>query len=58
MDEVDALLEVGDPISIYGTCGAGRPESAHLIHCNLMNQDGAIVANSTFQLFHFATQTF
>jgi len=40
VDEVDAFLRVGDPISIYGTCSAGRPESA------------------TFQLFHFATQTF
>ncbi len=53
---------IGEPISIYGTSGDGRPESAHLIHRNLTNKDGAIVvspnAKPTFMLFHFATQTF
>lgn len=61
---VAALLDpkIGAPISIYGTSGDGRPDSAHLIHRNLTNHDGAIVVNPTtnptFMLFHFATQTF
>ena len=60
--KVAAALKIGDPVAIYGTCGAGRPESAHLIHRNLTNQDGAIVVNPTttptFMLFHFDNQTF
>ena len=59
---VGALLAVGDPVSVYGTCGDGRPESAHLVHRNRTNEDGAIVANPmsnpTFLLFHFGDQTF
>jgi hypothetical protein len=55
-------LKIGDPIAIYGTVGDGRTESAHLIHRNLANQDGAIVVNPTttprFMLFHFGNQTF
>lgn len=55
-------LKVGDPVSIYGTSGAGRPESAHLIHRNAADQDGAIVVSPTtsprFLLFHFDNQTF
>ncbi|HSO32185.1 MAG TPA: hypothetical protein VLT33_06715 [Labilithrix sp.] len=60
--KVAAALKIGDPVAIYGTCGAGRPESAHLIHRNKTNQDGAIVVNPTttptFMLFHFDNQTF
>ena len=55
-------LTVGDPVSVYATSGAGRPESAHLIHRNKKDRDGAIVVHPTtspsFLLFHFATQTF
>jgi hypothetical protein len=55
-------LKVGDPVSVYGTSGDGRPESAHLIHRNATDQDGAIVVNPTtapkFLLFHFDDQTF
>lgn len=56
-------LKVGDPVSVYGTSGAGRPESAHLIHRNAADQDGAIVVSPTaaapkFMLFHFDNQTF
>jgi hypothetical protein len=55
-------LKVGDPVSVYGTSGAGRPESAHLIHRNAASQDGAIVitpaTSPKFMLFHFDTQTF
>ncbi len=55
-------VKVGDPIAVYGTSGAGRPESAHLIHRNATNEDGAIVLDPTtspkFMLFHFDDQTF
>ena len=55
-------VKVGDSISVYGTSGAGRPESAHLIHRNAANADGAIVLRPTaspqFILFHFDNQTF
>lgn len=55
-------VKVGDPVAVYGTSGAGRPESAHLIHRNATNQDGAIVISPTtsprFMLFHFDNQTF
>ena len=55
-------VKVGDPISVYGTSGAGRPESAHLIHRNATNADGALVLSPTaspqFMLFHFDNQTF
>jgi len=57
-----AALKVGDAVAVYGTSGAGRPESAHLIHRNATNQDGAIVITPTtspkFMLFHFDDQTF
>jgi hypothetical protein len=60
--KIAAEVKVGDPISVYGTSGAGRPESAHLIHRNATNQDGAIVIDPTtapkFMLFHFDNQTF
>lgn len=59
---VAAELKIGDPVAIYATVGNGRPESAHLIHRNKTNEDGAIVVNPTtsprFVLFHFANQTF
>ena len=56
-------LHVGDPVSVYATVGSGRTESAHLIHRNHTNEDGAIVVQPTFAspkflLFHFADQTF
>ena len=57
-----AALKVGDPVAVYGTSGAGRPESAHLIHRNAAGQDGAIVISPTtspkLMLFHFDNQTF
>jgi len=55
-------VKVGDPIAVYGTSGVGRPESAHLIHRNVANRDGAIVISPTtspkFMLFHFDNQVF
>lgn len=65
VQKVIAGLDVGDPISVYATSGAGRPESAHLVHRNpkVANTDGAIVvgptsASPTFLLFAFDDQTF
>ncbi|AKU99627.1 hypothetical protein AKJ09_06291 [Labilithrix luteola] len=56
-------IHPGQQVSVYGTSANGRHESAHLIHRNKTNMDGAIVleptsASPTFHLFHFATQTF
>jgi hypothetical protein len=57
-------IEVGQPISIYATSSGGvLAASAHLIHRNGNNNDGALVLNPTsaiptFMLFHFANQSF
>jgi hypothetical protein len=61
--KIAANVKVGDTISIYAQSGAGRPESAHLIHRNTNSQkDGAIVVSPTsspkFLLFHFDEQVF
>jgi hypothetical protein len=60
--KIVSALKIGDPVSVYGTSGDGRPESAHLIHRNAGDQDGAIVISPTtapkFLLFHFDNQTF
>jgi hypothetical protein len=66
LDEATAAiagaLEVGAPVSVYATSGAGRPDSAHLVHRNAPSRDGAIVVSPTtaptFLLFHFDQQTF
>jgi hypothetical protein len=55
-------LEIGAPVSIYATA-QGEPDSAHLVHRNVTNQDGAIVidpqgASPTWLLFAFSGQTF
>lgn len=62
---IAAGLAVGGAVSVYATSGAGRPESAHLVHRNTSpaNTDGAIVvhpdsASPTFVLFAFDDQTF
>jgi hypothetical protein len=60
--KVASALEVGAKVSVYATSGDGRPESAHLIHRNKSDVDGAIVVSPTgspkFLLFHFDNQTF
>jgi len=62
--KIAAEVKVGDPISVYAQSGAGRPESAHLIHRNgaTTKKDGAIVVSPTtqpkFLAFHFSDQTF
>jgi hypothetical protein len=62
--QVSDRLTLGAPISIYATsAGGAKADSAHLIHRNATNKDGAIVidpkgAAPRFLLFHFADQTF
>lgn len=55
-------VRVGDRVSVYAQSGAGRPESAHLIHRNSNARDGAIVVRPTsdpkFLMFHFDEQLF
>lgn len=56
-------LKIGEQVSVYATSGQGRPESAHLIHRNGGNADGAIVLHPTtatprFLVFHFDGQAF
>lgn len=58
------LVEVGTPISVYATSSGGSfAASAHKVHRNGNNTDGALVLNPTsasptWVLFHFANQTF
>ncbi len=61
--KISAELTIGAPVSVYATSGKGRPESAHLVHRNKNQEDGAIVVGPTsaspkFLLFHFDKQTF
>jgi hypothetical protein len=62
VDKVTSEITVGSHISVFAT-SQGEPSSAHLIHRNLTNQDGAIVVRPDtgsphYLLFHFADQTF
>ncbi len=59
---VTQAIDVGAHVSIYATA-MGEADSAHLVHRNSTNQDGAIVvgvdgASPTWLLFSFADQTF
>jgi len=61
VEALTAQLWVGAPISVYATSSGG--DSAHLVHRNRPDQDGAIVVNPntaspTFLLLAFSTQTF
>lgn len=57
-------IEVGAPIAVYATSSGGSfAASAHKIHRNGSNADGALVLNPTsatpsWLLFHFANQRF
>jgi hypothetical protein len=56
-------INIGDPISIFATSGGGTfSNSAHLVHRDGVNTDGALVVtpttNPTYLLFSFADQTF
>lgn len=61
VEQLTGPLTVGAPVSVYATSSGG--DSAHLIHRNKQDQDGAIVVNPnsaspTFLLLAFSTQTF
>jgi hypothetical protein len=57
---VSDRLTPGAPISVYASTSGG--DSAHLVHRNAANQDGAIVVDPTgapsYLLFAFAEQSF
>ncbi len=60
--KVTSEIVLGTHVSVFAT-SAGEPDSAHLIHRNLTNQDGAIVldpesASPHYLLFRFAEDTF
>ncbi len=60
---ITAELELGAHISIFATSGATEPNSAHLVHRNTTNADGAIVLNPDgpsphWLLMRFDEQTF
>ena len=61
VDKVTSEITLGSHISVFAT-SAGEANSAHLIHRNLTNQDGAIVINPEtaphYLLFRFSEQTF
>ena len=60
---ITAEITLGAAISIYATATSSEPDSAHLVHRNLPNQDGAIVigpdtARPHFLLLRFDEQIF
>jgi hypothetical protein len=62
VEAITSALDLGAHVSVFATA-QGENDSAHLIHRNLTNQDGAIVldvdaSTPTWLLFSFADQTF
>lgn len=60
-ERIASRFRVGAPVSIFATSSGG--DSAHLVHRNASDRDGAIVidpdrANPTYLLFRFAEQSF
>ena len=59
---ITGKLDLGARVSIYATVGASEPDSAHLVHRNITNQDGAIVllpdTAPHYLLMRFDEQTF
>lgn len=60
---VTEAIALGAPISVFATSSGGtKADSAHLIHRNTANADGALVLDATtsphYLLFRFANQTF
>ena len=55
-------LELGARISVFATAGSTEPDSAHLVHRNATNADGAIVVNPDtaphYLLMRFDEQSF
>ncbi|MEO6418890.1 MAG: hypothetical protein ABIP39_05755 [Polyangiaceae bacterium] len=61
--KITSEIELGDHISIFATATSAEPNSAHLVHRNHANADGAIVvhpdsANPHYLLLRFSEQTF
>lgn len=60
--DIAAQLVIGAKVSVFATSDKGRPDSAHLVHRNDPNEDGAIVIDPTgtpkYLLFHFDGQDF
>jgi hypothetical protein len=59
--KITSELTLGSHVSVYST-SAGEPDSTHLVHRNLTNQDGAIVINPEtaphYMLIQFGDQSF
>ena len=64
IEQISAGIELGAPISVFAVSSGGEfASSAHLIHRNDNNSDGAIVLDPlsespTYLLFRFASQSF
>lgn len=59
VQKVSDQLEIGKPISVFATSSGGTyASSAHLVHRNGQNHDGAIVTNPTGTNFHYLTFRF
>ncbi len=63
VDKITSEIELGDHISIFATATSAEPNSAHLVHRNHTNADGAIVvhpdsANPHYLLLRFSEQAF
>jgi hypothetical protein len=61
--KITSEIELGDHISIFATATSAEPNSAHLVHRNSPNADGAIVvhpdsASPHYLLLRFSEQTF
>jgi hypothetical protein len=61
--KVTSEIDLGAHISVFATSGSTEPHSAHLVHRNLPNADGAIVihpdsAQPHYLLFRFPQQSF
>ncbi|HEX7604684.1 MAG TPA: hypothetical protein VF316_23860 [Polyangiaceae bacterium] len=61
--KISAEIDLGAHISVFATSGATEPHSAHLVHRNLPNADGAIVihpdsAQPHYLLLRFPQQSF
>ena len=61
VSKIVTRLPIGAPVSVYATSSGG--DSAHLVHRNATDQDGAIVVDPAsssplYMLFRFSNQTF
>lgn len=60
--KITSELEIGAHVSVFATAGSTEPDSAHLVHRNATNADGAIVISPDtaphYLLLRFDEQTF